>query len=125
VTPPSSPPDRVDFDLAVWEVVRTVPPGRVTTYGSVAKAIAAPDGVAAKTYAAFGARWVGSAMARCPDEVPWHRVVNSRGEVSLRSEEGRVEQLARLQSEGVAPGTNGRIDLRAHGWEPPGAGADS
>ena len=117
MTAMTSPPDRLDFDLAVWEHVKSVPEGRVTTYGAVARAIPAPPGVLEKTYAAFGARWVGSAMARCPDDVPWHRVLNSRGEVSVRSEEARTEQWERLRLEGVMPGENGRIDLRTRGWD--------
>jgi methylated-DNA-protein-cysteine methyltransferase-like protein len=122
MTPPASPPDRLDFDLAVWDVVARIPRGRVTTYGWVARAIPTPHGVLETTYAAFGPRWVGSAMARCPDDVPWHRVVNSRGEVSVRSGGGGEEQWARLKREGVVPGANGRIDLRAHGWDPSASG---
>ena len=53
------------------------------------------------------------------------RVVNSRGEVSLRSDEGRAEQLARLELEGIVRGANGRIDLRAYGWEAGDSGTDS
>ncbi len=113
----SSPPDRLDFDARVWEVVRRVPPGRVTTYGAVAAAVPPPDGVLETTYAAFGARWVGSAMVRCPGDVPWHRVVNARGEVSLREGDGREEQWGRLRREGVVPGESGRIELRRYGWD--------
>lgn len=112
----SSPPDRLEFDLSVWEVVKQVPPGRVTTYGTVARLLPLPAGVLETTYAAFGARWVGSAMARCPEEVPWHRVVNARGEVSVREGEGREEQWERLRVEGVSPGADGRIDLVRFGW---------
>ena len=113
----SSPPDRLDFDARVWEVVRRVPAGRVITYGTVAAAVPSPDGVLETTYAAFGARWVGSAMARCPGDVPWHRVVNARGEVSLREGDGCEEQWGLLRREGVVPGENGRIQLRTYGWE--------
>lgn len=94
-----------------------MPPGRVTTYGAVAAAVPPPDGVLETTYAAFGARWVGSAMARCPGDVPWHRVVNARGEVSLREGGGREEQWARLRREGVVPGESGRIELRRYSWD--------
>ena len=116
MTHPSSPPDRLDFDVSVWEVVTQVPPGRVTTYGTVARLVPVPAGVLETTYAVFGARWVGSAMARCPEEVPWHRVVNARGEVSVPPGEGREEQWERLALEGVLPGANGRIDLCRFGW---------
>ncbi|MHB1343270.1 MAG: MGMT family protein [Thermoleophilia bacterium] len=116
----ASPPDPHDFDRRVWEVVRTVPRGRVITYGAVARLVGRPEGVADDTYRAFGARWVGAAMARCPDDVPWQRVVNARGGVSPRSGGGHWEQWDVLREEGVTPGEDGRLDLRAVGWPEPG-----
>ncbi len=112
----ASPPDPHDFDNRVWEVVRTVPRGRVITYGTVARLVQRPEGVVDDTYRAFGARWVGAAMARCPDDVPWQRVVNARGGVSPRSGGGHWEQGELLREEGVTPGEDGRLDLRAVGW---------
>lgn len=119
----TSPPDPHDFDRRVWEVVRGVPRGRVTTYGAVARLVALPEGVDEATYNAFGARWVGGAMARCPDDVPWHRVVNARGEVSPRAGGGHWEQWDLLREEGVCPAENGRLDLGEVGWPDPRGGA--
>jgi methylated-DNA-protein-cysteine methyltransferase-like protein len=116
VTVHTSPPDPHEFDRHVWEVVKNVPRGRVTTYGAVARLVPLPEGVAEDTYRAFGARWVGAAMARCPGGVPWHRVVNSRGEVSPRSGGGHWEQWDLLREEGVVPGEDGRLDMRALLW---------
>jgi methylated-DNA-protein-cysteine methyltransferase-like protein len=68
----------------------------------------------AKSYLAFGARWVGGAMAQCPDDVPWWRVINAKGEISLRP--GAQEQRARLEAEGVEFDARGRVDLKRFGW---------
>lgn len=93
-----------------YEVARRVPAGKVTTYGTVARIA----GLAGR------ARQVGYAMAALPDEhdVPWHRVVNARGEVSRRSGGHTFEQIQRvlLEDEGVLFDPRGRIDLERFGW---------
>jgi methylated-DNA-protein-cysteine methyltransferase-like protein len=102
------------FFPQVWEVVRRVPVGQVTTYGWVAALVPCPAGVAETTFLAFGPRWVGTAMAACPEGVPWQRVVNSEGRISPRS--GAENQRLLLQSEGVQFDAKGRIDLKRFGW---------
>lgn len=66
------------------------------------------------------ARQVGYALAALPDshDVPWHRIVNARGEVSPRSAALGYERLQRtlLESEGVSFDARGRIDLERFGW---------
>ncbi len=93
-----------------YEIVRRVPTGRVTTYGAVARAAGRPR----------HARQVGYAMAALPDDhdVPWHRVVNARGEISRRSGPRTHERIQRalLEAEGVRFDERGRIDLEAFGW---------
>ena len=63
----------------------------------------------------------GYAMAGCPDDVSWQRVVNSRGMISLRAD-GRPDLRQRriLEAEGIAFDERGRIDLATYGWFPPG-----
>ncbi len=92
--------------VRVYAVVRRVPRGRVVTYGQVARALGMPR----------GARTIGWAMRACPPNVPWHRVVNARGEISLRPTTGFHEQSARLRAEGVHLRA-GRIDLDRYGWK--------
>ncbi|HKE98052.1 MAG TPA: MGMT family protein [Actinomycetes bacterium] len=92
------------FAEGVWALVRTVPPGRVTTYGELAEAV---FGVRK------GARSVGRAMAGCPADVPWWRVVHADG-ATAGTEHAR-EQRSRLQEEGVAFGLDGRVELSAIG----------
>ena len=97
------------FTAAVWALARRVPPGRATTYGTLAEAY----------YGVMrGARGVGQAMARCPDDVPWWRVVRADGAV-MPGPAG-AEQAARLREEGVPLTADGRVDwARAGGpWSP-------
>jgi methylated-DNA-protein-cysteine methyltransferase related protein len=111
----SSPPDPIIFNHQVWELVRQVPPGRVTTYGEIARMLPFPEGVDQKAYNAFAPRWVGGAMAACPDDVPWQRVINSKGEISPRP--GAQKQRQLLEEEGVQFDERGRIDLKIFGWQ--------
>lgn len=115
MSPFSSPPDPVIFNHQVWEVVCRVPAGKVATYGQIARMIPPPEGVQVKSYLTLGPRWVGSAMAKCTDDVPWQRVINSKGEISLRP--GAEEQRRLLEEEGVEFDARGRVDLVRFGWQ--------
>lgn len=114
----TSPPNPEMFKALAWAVVQQVPPGRVVTYGQVAALVGVPNGVTAENYRAFGARWVGGAMAACPPGVPWQRVINSQGKISLPGENGR-QQRTLLEAEGVQFQPNGKIDLNRFGWGGP------
>lgn len=89
----------------IYDAVRRIPRGRVATYGGVAAAAGIPG----------QARQVGYALAALDDDssVPWHRVVNARGQVSARSGGFAAERLQRalLESEGVRFDEGGCIDL--------------
>ena len=95
------------FFTRVYALVRRVPRGRVVTYGQIARALGAPG----------AARTVGWAMRVCPEHVPWHRVINARGEISLRPTTGYHEQRARLKAEGVRINRAGKIDLKKYLWK--------
>jgi len=114
----TSPPDPIIFNHQVWDLVRQIPPGRVASYGQIARLIQPPDGMDPKAYAAFGPRWVGGAMAACPEDVPWQRVINSKGEISPRP--GAQAQRQLLEEEGIPFDDRGRVDLKEFGWEEPG-----
>ena len=87
--------------------MRRVPRGAVVTYGQVAALLGAPR----------SARAVGAAMRRCPDDVPWHRVVNAQGGISRRRRvAGMLTQRIRLEQEGV-PLRGGRVVLARCRWE--------
>lgn len=112
-----NPAIRDQFNQQVWAIVRRVPAGCVITYGQVASLAGVPPGVGVEEYRAWGARWVGSAMAACPEDVPWQRVVNSQGKISLREPGGGETQRQRLEAEGVVFDSNDRIDLKRFGCQ--------
>jgi methylated-DNA-protein-cysteine methyltransferase-like protein len=111
----TSPPDPIIFNHQVWDLVCQIPHGRVASYGQIARMIPPPEGVDNKAYRVFGPRWVGSAMAKCPEDVPWQRVINSKGEISLRP--GAEHQRQLLEEEGVVFNDRARIDLKIFGWQ--------
>jgi methylated-DNA-protein-cysteine methyltransferase-like protein len=115
MSPFSSPPDPHFYNLSVWDLVCKVPAGRVATYGQIARLLPPPEGMDPKAYQAFGPRWVGGAMAACPDDVPWQRIINSKGEISPRP--GAEKQRQLLEEEGVEFDERGRVDLKVYGWE--------
>ncbi|MAQ16949.1 MAG: methyltransferase [Sandaracinus sp.] len=95
----------------VYAIVRTIPPGRVMTYGQIAKGLERP----------LSPKAVGWAMSQCPDDVPWHRVVDAKGTCSRDRADpsGRQTQRRRLEREGVAFDAKGRLDLEALRFHPP------
>jgi methylated-DNA-protein-cysteine methyltransferase-like protein len=95
------------FHSRVFDIVRRIPRGKVTTYGRIAAMLGHP-GVA---------RHVGNALAVCGREelpVPWHRVVNAAGKISTQS----AEQRELLLAEGVRFGPSGAIALATCLWTP-------
>jgi len=94
----------------VHELVRRVPCGRVTTYGDLSRALGG-------RISALAAGW---ALSACPDDVPWHRVVNARGGLSTESRPGAAGSAQRrlLYAEGVAFRDDGTVDLDAARWKP-------
>lgn len=110
----SSPPNQQTYYEEVWMIVRQIPRGKVATYGQIAKMIPPPNGVDIEAYKAFAPRWVGGAMANCPDDVPWQRVINSQGKISERAGAERQRQL--LEQEGVEFDVKDKIDLKKFGW---------
>ena len=96
---------------AILAVVRRIPRGRVATYGQ----IAALAGLARQP------RLVGYALHALPTStaVPWHRVINARGMVSIRSDgAASVSQQLLLEREGVHFDGRGRVSLERHQWRP-------
>lgn len=114
----TNPPNPKTYNERVYELVRAIPAGRVATYGQIAKLVPLVEGVDLGTYLRLAPRWVGSAMAACPDEVPWQRVINSQGKISPRPGMGVLVQRKLLEDEGVAFDEKERIDLQRFGWAP-------
>ncbi|MBN1876881.1 MAG: MGMT family protein [Anaerolineae bacterium] len=101
-----------DFER-VYKAVRLIPPGKVASYGQVARWLGWPR----------GARTVGWALRALRDsdviDVPWYRVINAQGRISLVGDEGPRIQQKLLEAEGVVFDDTGRIDLKIYGWSGP------
>ena len=91
---------------AIFAAVRRVPSGRVCTYGEIARIANAS-----------GARQVGYALhsLQSASRLPWHRIVNARGAISLGGS-GAEAQRKRLHQEGVQFNSRGIINLGVYGW---------
>ena len=100
-----------DLNHRIWQVVATVPAGRVSTYGDIARLAGLPG----------AARRVGKALRDLPEEtrIPWHRIINAQGRISPRGgSDGQYTQRERLEAEGVSFGGNNRVDLARYRWRP-------
>jgi methylated-DNA-protein-cysteine methyltransferase-like protein len=100
-------PQRAAFTERVVRLVRRIPRGKVATYGQIAV-------LAGNAYAS---RQVARLLHSMSDKerLPWQRVINSRGTISLRAEAGE-RQRSLLEREGVQFGLHGRIDLSRYLW---------
>ena len=108
-------PQRSELYAAIYSTVRSIPKGRVATYGQIAALAGFPR----------NARSVGYALAAWDEEddrrktMPWQRVINAQGRISQRASpgfEGLQEEM--LRHEGVEVGLDGRIDLQRFRWRP-------
>lgn len=101
----------VSFYERVYACVRQVPAGKVVTYGQVAALLGQPR----------AARAVGYALRFMPagTDVPWHRVINHRGQISPRyPTEGPLLQRLLLEDEGVCFDSQARVNLTMYRWQP-------
>ncbi|MFN3979631.1 MAG: MGMT family protein [Caldilinea sp.] len=104
------PTEREPLYTRIYAVVRLIPLGQVATYGQIAEIVGGCT-----------ARMVGYAMAACPDDVPWQRVVNVQGKVSPRADHWGAEvQRQRLLEEGIEFDADYRMDLARLRWGGPG-----
>lgn len=97
----------------IYQVVKLIPRGKVATYGQIADLANLPG----------QARLVGYALFRVDEidaEIPWHRVINAKGEVSHSPLRRGSDYLQRslLEDEGIIFGKSGKIDLRIYLWRP-------
>jgi methylated-DNA-protein-cysteine methyltransferase-like protein len=98
----------------IYTAVRRIPKGRVATYGQIADVAGLPR----------QPRLVGYALHALSSSttVPWHRVVNARGMVSIRSDgAASLSQRLLLEREGIVFDARGRLSLERFGWRPPRA----
>jgi len=107
------PPNKRVYYEQVWSLARQIPHGKVATYGQIARMLPVPENVSADDYRTYASRWVGLAMASCPGDVPWQRVVNSQGKVSHPQAGLQVDLL---QKEGVLFNRK-KLELKEYQWQ--------
>ena len=105
-------PEKSHLYENIYEVIRRIPPGKVASYGQIAKIVGS-----------CSARMVGYALAALKsnvavDDVPWQRVINSQGRVSVHGDGyGNAIQVELLRQEGVTFDSQGRVDWNIAGWK--------
>jgi len=103
-----------NFYAAVHRLVARIPPGKVTTYGRIARWLGHPSAT----------RAVGYALHAVPSscDIPWQRVINASGRISSRCDRHyEAIQRALLEAEGVQFNAYGSVDLQKFGWLGPSA----
>ncbi|MFI8418676.1 MGMT family protein [Serratia sp. NPDC078593] len=100
-------PTDAPFRQRVFHVIAAIPLGKVTTYGEVAQLAGSPR----------AARQVGGVLKKLPQgsSLPWHRVINRHGKISLRGEDFQRQRQALLE-EGIMFDAEGAVDLNRFGW---------
>lgn len=110
---PKRPRDDESFRERAYQLVLRIPPGRVMSYGLVARALGA----------GYDARAIGNIMYATPDDgrnIPWHRVINSQGGCSTAGLTTPPDLQQRLlESEGVVFNDKGRCKIENYLWIPP------
>jgi methylated-DNA-protein-cysteine methyltransferase-like protein len=106
------------FCQQVYSIVKRIPSGRVMTYGGIAALIPKPVDMDPLAYNRIRARWVGYALKACPEDVPWWRVVNVKGQVSQRMGHGPHIQPIMLEEEGLQLHEGKIIHLNDFLWKP-------
>lgn len=97
------------FTENVIEIIRGIPEGKVMTYGQIARLAGSPR-------AARQVVRILHSMSK-KHRLPWHRVINVKGQIALKEDETYNEQVLSLEAEGVEIGLGGVIDLKKYQWE--------
>lgn len=99
--------ENMNFKAQVIEIVNRIPYGRVTTYGTIATLAGIPR----------GGRLVGGILHNLGNQLPWHRVINRLGFISIKSlDHPKQLQKALLEQEGIEVSTDFMINLGRYGW---------
>ena len=92
----------------IIQVIKHIPKGKVATYGQIA-------GLAGNPHASRVVVWTLNSSWKT-ENLPWHRVINSQGTISLKRGQGYEEQRKLLESEGIVFNENDKIDLKEFQW---------
>lgn len=96
-----------EFTSRLLDIIKNIPYGRVITYGRVAE-------IAGNPRAARQVAWVLNAYSN--NNLPWHRIINSKGMISLKRGQGFEIQKVMLEEEGIFVDDKGRINLQKYIW---------
>jgi methylated-DNA-protein-cysteine methyltransferase-like protein len=99
-----------DFTSKVIKLIKSIPRGKVATYGQIACLTGFYPSVRRVV-------WILHSCSK-KERLPWHRVVNRRGSISLKSRAGYEKQKEILEREGIVFDERERIDLKRYLWEP-------
>jgi methylated-DNA-protein-cysteine methyltransferase related protein len=100
----------MSFTERAVALIKQIPSGKVMTYGQIAGLAGSPR----------GARQVVRVLHSMSKKhnLPWHRVINSKGEIGFKDEEMYVVQKLSLEAEGILVSSDGKLDLKVHLYEP-------
>lgn len=97
----------MNFENSVIKIVKKVPVGRVITYGTVSTLAGLPR----------GARLVGGILHNSKEELPWYRIINRHGFISIKCFDHTKElQKSLLESEGIEVSKDFMVNLEKYGW---------
>ncbi|WP_134683849.1 MGMT family protein [Brevibacillus migulae] len=98
------------FTQKVIQIIQQIPPGKVMTYGQVAATAGSPR----------GARQVVRILHSLSKkhQLPWYRIINAKGQISIQDDESAALQKLYLESEGVEVGDNGFVSLERFQFHP-------
>ncbi len=97
------------FTEKVIQIIQAIPEGKVATYGQIARMAGSPR-------AARQVVRILHSMSK-KHQLPWHRVINAKGEIAIKDEPLYYEQIINLQMEGVEVSSNGKVDLQKFQWK--------
>ena len=107
-----------NFYEQVYQVVQRIPAGKVTSYGRIAKMLGRHNAARAVGYALSSLKNSDSNHLYTSATVPWQRVINSQGRISIHHRETTAnKQAAMLRDEGVAVSENLYINMEIYLWE--------
>lgn len=95
------------LSIKVYTVIAAIPKGKISTYGAIARLVGAPS----------NSRQVGKILQQLPKDtkLPWFRVINSQGKISLTGSD-YTRQKDALLADGILFTKSGRVNLKLYGW---------
>jgi methylated-DNA-protein-cysteine methyltransferase-like protein len=104
--------EKVSFYVEVYKIVKKIPKGKVTTYGTIALLLGKPRAARAVGYALNALKKDAESQS-----IPWQRVINAQGQISFKGDTLRANfQKNLLLKEGIVFDTTDSVDFKKYGW---------